>query len=82
MQYGTRTALEPDCSVTQSCLTLCDPMDCSTPSFPVHHHLPAVWLTSVQSQSTSFLKGFTILDAMETISDSWIEVNISTLSEV
>ena len=28
------------CSVTQSCLTLCDPMDCSTPSFPVLHHLP------------------------------------------
>ena len=26
-------------SVTQSCLTLCDPMDCSTPSFPVHHQL-------------------------------------------
>ena len=25
-------------SVTQSCLTLCDPMDCSTPAFPVHHH--------------------------------------------
>ena len=27
------------CSVTQSCLTLCDPMDCSTPGFPVLHHL-------------------------------------------
>ena len=26
-------------SVTLSCLTLCDPMDCSTPSFPVHHQL-------------------------------------------
>ena len=25
-------------SVAQSCLTLCDPMDCSTPGFPVHHH--------------------------------------------
>ena len=25
-------------SVTQSCLTLCDPMDCSIPAFPVHHH--------------------------------------------
>ena len=25
--------------VTQSCLTLCDPMDCSTPGFPVHHQL-------------------------------------------
>ena len=27
-------------SVAQSCLTLCDPMDCSTTSFPVHHQLP------------------------------------------
>ena len=26
-------------SVTQSCLTLCDPMDCSMPGFPVHHEL-------------------------------------------
>ena len=27
-------------SVTQSCLTLCDPMDCSTPGLTVHHRLP------------------------------------------
>ena len=26
-------------SVAQSCLTLCDPMDCSTPGFPVLHQL-------------------------------------------
>ena len=26
-------------SVAQSCLTLCDPMDYSTPGFPVHHQL-------------------------------------------
>ena len=26
-------------SVAQSCLILCDPMDCSTPGFPVHHQL-------------------------------------------
>ena len=26
-------------SVTQFCLTLCHPMDCSTPGFPVHHQL-------------------------------------------
>ena len=26
-------------SVTQSCPTLCNPMDCSTPGFPVHHQL-------------------------------------------
>ena len=35
----------PSCSgslVVQSCLTLCDPMGCSTPDFPVfHHYLPA-----------------------------------------
>ena len=26
-------------SVAQSCPTLCDPMNCSTPGFPVHHQL-------------------------------------------
>ena len=26
-------------SIIQSCLILCDPMDCSTPDFPVHHKL-------------------------------------------
>ena len=25
-------------SVAQSCLTLCDPIECSTPGLPVHHH--------------------------------------------
>ena len=34
----------PSCSVqfssgTQSCLTLCNPMNCSTPGLPVHHQL-------------------------------------------
>ena len=27
------------CLVTKSCPTLCDPMNCSTPGFPVLHHL-------------------------------------------
>ena len=27
------------CLVAQSCPTLCDPMDCSLPGFPVHHEL-------------------------------------------
>ena len=34
-------------SVAQSCLTLCDPMDCSTPGFPVHHQLPELTQTQV-----------------------------------
>ena len=34
-------------SVTQSCPTLCDPMDCSTPGLPVHHQLPEFTQTHV-----------------------------------
>ena len=34
-------------SVAQSCPTLCDPMDCSTPGFPVHHQLPEFTRTHV-----------------------------------
>ena len=38
------------CSVTQLCLTLCDPMVCSTPGFPVLHHLPNLLkLMSIES---------------------------------
>ena len=34
-------------SVTQSCLTLCDPMNRSTPGLPVHHKLPEFTQTHV-----------------------------------
>ena len=34
-------------SVAQSCLTLCDPMDCSTPGSPVHHQLQEFTQTHV-----------------------------------
>ena len=34
-------------SVTQSCLTLCDPMDCSTPGLPVYYQLPEFTQTHV-----------------------------------
>ena len=37
-------------SVAQSCPTLCDPMDCSTPGLPVHHQLPELLkLMSIES---------------------------------
>ena len=29
-------------SFAQSCLTLCDPTDCSTPGLPIHHQLPGL----------------------------------------
>jgi len=34
-------------SVAQSCPTLCNPMDCNTPGFPVHHQLPEFTQTHV-----------------------------------
>ena len=34
-------------SVAQSCLTLCNPMNCSTPGLPVHHQLPEPTQTHV-----------------------------------
>ena len=34
-------------SVTQSCLTLCDPLDCSMPGFSVCHQYPELVQTHV-----------------------------------
>ena len=38
-------------SVAQSCPTLCDPMNCSTSGFPVHHQLPEFTETHVHRVS-------------------------------
>ena len=38
-------------SVTQSCPTLCDSMDCSMPGFPVHHQVPELTQTHVHQVS-------------------------------
>ena len=38
-------------SVTQSCPTLCDPMNRSTPGLPVHHHLPVFTQTHIHRVS-------------------------------
>ena len=37
--------------VAQSCPTLCNPMDCTLPGFPVHHQLPELSQTPVQRVS-------------------------------
>ena len=38
-------------SVAQSCRTLCNPMNCNTPSLPVHHQLPEFTQTPVHRVS-------------------------------
>ena len=38
-------------SVAQSCPTLCDPMNCSTPGLPIHHQLPESTQTHMSIES-------------------------------
>ena len=40
-------------SVTQSCLTLCNPMNCSMPGLPVHHQLPEFTQTHMHQVSNA-----------------------------
>ena len=48
-------SLDHCCSVALSCPALCDPMDCSTPGFPVLHHLPELAQTHVSWLSCPLL---------------------------
>ena len=41
-------------SVAQLCLTLCNPMNRSTPGFPVHHQLPELAQTQVRLDGDAF----------------------------
>ena len=45
--YGIQSHSFQFSSVTQSCLTLWDPMNCSMPGFPIHHKLPEFAQTHV-----------------------------------
>ena len=50
VMYGCEYSSVQFISVAQSCLTLCDPRDCSTPGFPVHHQFPDLLkLMSIES---------------------------------
>ena len=47
-------------SVTQSCPTLCDPMDCSTPGLPVHHQLLELTQTHVHWVSDAIQPSYSL----------------------
>ena len=48
-EYHCASIIYQFSSVTQSSLTLCDPMNCSTPGLPVHHQLLEFTQTSIES---------------------------------
>ena len=78
------------CSVAKSCLTLCNPTDCSMPGFPILNHLlefPQIhvhWVSDAIQPSHS-LQGSsytTILDCLPTplfVNRDIIRVNVSTI---
>ena len=39
------------CSVSQSCLTICNSTDCSMPGFPIHYQFPELSQTQVHRVS-------------------------------
>ena len=51
------------CSVTKSCPTLCDPMNCSMPGFPVLHYLPEFAQTHVHWASDTIQLSHPLLPA-------------------
>ena len=51
------------CSVAQSCHTLCDPMNCITPGFPVLHHLLELAQTHIYSLSDAIQPSHPLLSS-------------------
>ena len=49
--------------VAQSCLTLCNSIDCSTPGLPVHHQLPELAQTHVHWVADAIQPSFPLLSA-------------------
>ena len=49
------------CLVTKSCPTLCDPMDSSTPGFPVHHQLPELAQSHVRLVSDAIQPSHSVI---------------------
>ena len=56
-------------SVTQSCPTLCDPMDCSTAGFPLHHQLPELAQMQVHRVSDAFQPSHLLLSPSPSVSN-------------
>ena len=80
------------CSVTQLCLTICNPMDCSTPGFPVLHHLLEVaqthvhwvrwWHSSISSSVIPFSYCFQSFPASGSFSMSQVFASVAKVLEL
>ena len=70
MTFGdVLTANEGDIMILQLCLTLCDPMECSTPGFPVYHQLPELTQTHVHCVNDAIQPSHPLLSPSPPASD-------------
>ena len=58
-------------SVAQLCPTLCDPMNCSRPGLPVHHHLPESTQTHIHGISDLMDVSLSELQDMVMDKEAW-----------
>ena len=65
-------------SVTQSCLTLCGPMDCNPPGSPVHGILQARTLEWVAISFSNRLKSQTLILKIKSVAFFLANISIST----
>ena len=65
VNFVSRSPLNMMClqfsSVAQSCPTLCDPMACSMPGFPVHHQLPKLAQTHAHRVSDDIQPSYPLI---------------------
>ena len=62
-------------SVTQLCLTLCDPMDCCMPGSPIHHQLPELTETRVHQVRKGVCHGCILLPCLFNLYAEYIMQN-------
>ena len=60
-------------SVAQLCPTLCNPIDHSTPGFPVHHQLPEFTQTHVHWVSDAIQFQYSLFEAIIEIMLNWLK---------
>ena len=63
---GTPPFLHHFSSVAHSCLTLCNPMNCSMPELPVHHQLPEFTQTNLHRVSDAIQSSHPLLSPSPT----------------
>ena len=66
-------------SVAQSCPTLCDPVDYSTPGFPVHHQLPKLARTHVHWVSDAIQPSHPLLSPSPPAFNLSLDCNITMI---